>query len=91
MTVSDISGFFSRNYFLEGGFTFHFWGWGCVFQIGCFIFKWGLGWCTMGASILMGGGSKNHRMGGGVPPHYGKPWLLSKPSRGEAYSVITIG
>ena len=25
MTVSDFSGFFSRNHFLEGGFTFH-WG-----------------------------------------------------------------
>ena len=32
MTVSDISGFFSRNYFLEGGFTFHFGGGGVFFR-----------------------------------------------------------
>ena len=95
MAVSDISGFFSRNYFLEGGFTFHFGGVGGMggggFQIGCFICKWGWGWCTMGGIDFDRGRSKNHRMGGGVPPHYGKPWLLSKPSRGVAYSVITIG
>ena len=38
MTVSDFSGFFSRNHFLEGGFTFQ---WGVCFSGGAegFIYK----------------------------------------------------
>ena len=91
MAVSDISGFFSRNYFLEGGFTFHFGGGAGGFRQGASFVSGAEGGAPWGASILMGERLKNHRMGGGVPPHYGKPWLLSKPSRGVAYSVITIG
>ena len=61
MTVSDFWGIFSRNHFLEGGFTFQ---WGeVVSQMGGFIVKWGGLW---GASILMMGVSKkNCRIGGG--------------------------
>ena len=36
MTVSNFSGFFSRNHFLEGGFTFQ---WGVVFQFWWGVFK----------------------------------------------------
>ena len=63
MIVSDFSGFFSRNHFLKGDFTFQ-WG-GGVFQLGGFIFKWG-GGVQWGALILMwgGGSKKNHRMSG---------------------------
>ena len=55
MAVSDALGFFTRNHFLEGDFTF---------QGGGFIFKWGGGWGLEGgwvphggsASVLMRGG-----------------------------------
>ena len=61
---------------------------------GCFTFQWGVCFSDWGASFLSGvcahgvigfdagggGGEKNDRMGGGIPPcplptHYGKPCI----------------
>ena len=44
MTVSDLLGFFSRNYFLEGGFTFQ---WGGIW----FSVEWGLNFKRRGAPL----------------------------------------
>ena len=55
MTVFNFSWFFSRNHFLEGGFTFQCRG-GGDFRLGGFIFKWGER--PAGSSVLMGGVSK---------------------------------
>ena len=67
MIVSDFLGFFSRNYFLEGGFTFQ---WGGIW----FSVEWGLNFkrrgAPLGALALMGGEifKKYHRMEGAAPP-----------------------
>lgn len=37
----------------------------------------------MGASILMGGGSKNHRMGGASPLTMGNPGCYQNPQEGR--------
>ena len=66
MTVSDLLGFFSRNYFLEGGFTFQ---WGGIW----FSVEWGLNFkrrgAPLGALALMEGEifKKHHRMEGAAP------------------------
>ena len=60
MAVSDLSGFFSRNHFQEGSFTFQ-WG-GFVFQFRVLHFSARVG--GMGVSVLMEGFRKNCRMGG---------------------------
>ena len=64
MTASNFSGFFSRNHFLEGGFTFRLGG-------GGLFFRWGASFLSGGhpmASIVFDGGEfqrkKNHRIGG---------------------------
>ena len=44
MTVSNFFGFFSRNYFLEGGFTFQ---WGGIW----FSVEWGLNFKRRGAPL----------------------------------------
>ena len=72
MTASNFSGCFSRNYFLEGGFTFQ-WGRGegFVFQMGGdFIFKWGdAPW--RGFGFHRGFSKKIIGWGGGtLPPPY---------------------
>ena len=80
MTVSDFFGFFSRNYFLEGGFTFQ-WG-GISFSV-----EWGFIFKRRGAGLgelaLVGGGifKKYRRMDADRPPkthpptpHYNKCW-----------------
>ena len=59
MTVSNFSGIFSRNHFLEGGFTFQ-WGGG-----GGTHFDWGF------KRKLQDGGGTPHAP---PLPHYGKPW-----------------
>ena len=76
--LMTVSGFFSRNHFLEGGFTF---------QWGGLIFKWGEG-TPLGASALMGDGvfKKNHAVWGGggcppIPPTMGNP--LGVPYKAE--------
>ena len=58
MTASNFSGFFSRNYFLEGGFTFQ-WGRGegFVFQMGGTSFLSG-GMPHGGALVFIGGFQK---------------------------------
>ena len=73
MTVSRFFGFFSRNRFMEGNFTFKGWGgWG-------FIFKWGRGVALWGGISFDGGrvSKKSCDGGGGTPPmpppHYRKP------------------
>ena len=71
MRVSDFLEIFSRNHFLEWGFTLQ-WG-SCFSYRGASFLSGGAPW---GASILMGGFQKT--VGGGVPPphtppHYGKP------------------
>ena len=69
MTIPDFFGFFSRNHFLEGGFTFQWKG-------GCFSVSWELhfyvqeggGGCPMrGIGFDEGFLKKNHRMEGQVP------------------------
>ena len=57
---------FFRNHFMEGCLTFQ-WGGGGVFQMGGFIFKWGVR--PMGG-IGFDGGDCVATM---LPPHYGKP------------------
>ena len=44
MTVSNFGGFFSRNYFLDGGFTFQ---WGGIW----FSVEWGLNFKRRGAPL----------------------------------------
>ena len=72
MTVSDFLGFFSRNCFLEGGFTFQ--RGGIRFSV-----EWGLNFkrrdVPLGALALMGGEifKKHHRLEGAAPAHYGEP------------------
>ena len=65
---------FSRNHFLEGGFTFQ-WGWVLFFRWEGFIFKWvGAPW---GVLVLMGGGfKKKGSMGGHPPPPPPPPWEI---------------
>ena len=60
MTVSDFSGFFSRNHFLEGASFFNE---GCFSDAGLHFY------------VVVGGGGfeKNHRMGGGGPPDMSPP------------------
>ena len=67
MTVSDFSGFFSRNHFLEGGLTFQ---WGvCLSVRGRTSFLSGRGgWALHGGIGFDGAPSPC------PPPHYGKPW-----------------
>ena len=79
MTISNFLAFFSRNCFLERGYSSM--GVGVAFQLGAFIFKWGE--CHGGTSVLMEGEEgvfkKNHRIVGGCPsmsPHYGKPHYM---------------
>ena len=66
MTFLGIFGFFSRNHFLEGGFTFNG---GFTFQLGGgsrgFIYKWKEGAPWGGASVLMRGFSKRKSKEGG--------------------------
>ena len=70
MTIPDFFGFFSRNHFLEGGFTFQ-WKGGC-FSVGGFIFMCGGegGWGCPMRGIGFDGGflKKNNRMEGATPP-----------------------
>ena len=63
MTVTDFSGFFSRNHFLEGSFTFQWGGGGGGSVAWGFIFKWGD--TPWGASVLIEGVLKKI---GGTPP-----------------------
>ena len=66
MTASDLLGFFSTNYFLEGGFTFQ---WGGIW----FSVEWSLNFkrrgAPFGALALMRGEifKKHHRMQGAAP------------------------
>ena len=71
MAVTDFSGRFSRNHFLEGGFN---WGGGC-FSVSGFILKWtGCPVWAIGFDVGGGGGGKKIiGWGGGATPHYGKP------------------
>ena len=73
MTVSDFFGFFSRHYFLEGGFTIQ---WGGIW----FSVEWGLNFkrrgAPLGALTSMGRKifKKHYRMdGAGPPPTMGNP------------------
>ena len=75
MTVSDFSGFFSRNHFLEEGFIFQ-WRGGGIFSVGGLNFYVGGRGCFMGgASVLMGRGVETP-----IPP-YGKPWTVQLNSK----------
>ena len=70
--------FFSRNHFLEEGFTFQ-WRGGLFFRWGRgFIFKW-VGSPWGGDWFWWGGWKKNCRMEGAYPhaPHYGKPCIFA--------------
>ena len=68
MKVSNFLEFFSRNHFLEDGFTFQ---WGVVFQIeGGFIFKW---WEVPHGDISFDGGLKKKCRMGGATPHAPPP------------------
>ena len=65
MTVSDFSGVFSRDHFLEGGFTFQ-----CFSDESGFIFSEGSGWgggggagCPRGSISFDGGGLKKKIVG----------------------------
>ena len=68
MTVSDFLGFFSRNHFLEGDFTFQ-WGGGEVgcFSAGGFIFTCKRG-CPMRGIGFDGGFLKKRSQDGGATP-----------------------
>ena len=77
MKVSDFSGFFSRNHFLEGGLNFQ-WG-------GGLIFRWWTSFLSGRALVLMVGGEggvlkKNCTMGGTpmFPPTMGNLACWSK-------------
>ena len=72
MTVSDFLGFFSRNHFVERGFTFQ---WEDLFFRRVASFLSVCGRCHMGALVLMeGGGFKtNCRMGASPAPPMGNP------------------
>ena len=61
MTVSDFSGFFSRNHFLEEGFIFQ-WRGGGIFSVGGLNF-----YVVGGGGVSWGGGVETP-----IPP-YGKP------------------
>ena len=71
MAVTDFSGRFSRNHFLEGGFN---WRGGC-FSVSGFILKW-TGCPVWAIGFDVGGGQKNHRMGGGQLPTMGNPAMV---------------
>ena len=73
MTVSDFLGFFSRNHFVERGFTFQ---WEDLFFRRVASFLSVCGRCHMGALVLMGGGGgvQNKLQDGGITcSPYGKP------------------
>ena len=73
MTVSDVLGFFSRNHFVERGFTFQ---WEDLFFRRVASFLSVCGRCHMGALVLMGGGGgvQNKLQDGGITcSPYGKP------------------
>ena len=74
MTVSDFLGFFSRNHFVERGFTFQ---WEDLFFRRVASFLSVCGRCHMGALVLMGGGGLKKIVGWGglppCPPPHGKP------------------
>ena len=74
MTVSDFLGFFSRNHFVERGFTFQ---WEDLFFRRMASFLSVCGRCHMGALVLMGGGGggvkKKLQVGGNTCSPYGKP------------------
>ena len=67
MTVSDFFVFFSRNYFLEGGFTFQWGGISFSVERGFIFKKRGAG---LGELTLMGGGifKKYRRIYADHPP-----------------------
>ena len=81
MTVSDFLGFFSKNYFLEGGFTFQ-WGGEVYFPNGMASFLSGGegGVPHGGALILMGGGGFEKKLWDGgapsIPSIMGNPVVL---------------
>ena len=73
MTVSDFLGFFSRNHFVERGFTFQ---WEDLFFRRVASFLSVCGRCHMGALVLMGGGGGGEtklRAGGITCSPYRKP------------------
>ena len=79
MTVSDLLGFFSRNYFLEGGFTFQ---WGGIW----FSFDWSLNFKRRGAHwghwLWWEGRFLKNITGWSVqfPAHYRKSWYTCTTS-----------
>ena len=70
MTVSDFLGFFSRNHFVERGFTFQ---WEDLFFRRVASFLSVCGRCHMGALVLMGGVQNKLQDGGITCSPYGKP------------------
>ena len=69
MTVSDFLGFFSRNHFVERGFTFQ---WEDLFFRRVASFLSVCGRCHIGALVLMG--VQNKLQDGGITcSPYGKP------------------
>ena len=67
MTVSDFLGFFSRNHFVERGFTFQ---WEDLFFRRVASFLSVCGRCHMGALVLMGGGGGGKEKNSGGWGHH---------------------